>query len=218
MLLVFDAAAQVGLRRAALRTRRRQRRESAPRSVSGRRAAARRRPRARRTDPRPTARRPRCGSCRRRSARPARLPRRWRSRRPCARPSDTNRPCGRRAPGNSDAQRHLAFADRRREAVDEEIVDLDRRGSGLAAHDDLGASGQRDRRPVAGRIVVAQAADHGAHLAHDRIGDHARRVVDQAPAPVGDPRAHARCRRPARSRRWPAPCRRCGGSSSRSAS
>ena len=52
----------------------------------------------------------------------------------------------------------------------------------------VGARGERDRRPVAGRIVVAQAADDRAHLAHDRIGDHARRVVDQAPAALADPR------------------------------
>ncbi len=57
-----------------------------------------------------------------------------------------------------------------------------------AANDDGGARGERDRRPVAGGIVVAQAADDRAHLAHDRIGDHARRVVDETPPALADPR------------------------------
>ena len=48
--------------------------------------------------------------------------------------------------------------------------------------DDLGSRGQRHGRPVAGRVVVAQAADDRAHLAHDRIGHDARHVVEQAPA------------------------------------
>ena len=99
MLLVLDAAAQIGLRRAALPTRRRRRRESDRPSASVRPAGARPRPRARRTALPPTARRPRRGSCRRRSATPARPRPPWRSRRPCARPSDTSRPCDRRGPG-----------------------------------------------------------------------------------------------------------------------
>ena len=35
---------------------------------------------------------------------------------------------------------------------------------------------------------MAQAADHRAHLAHDRIRDDVRRIVDQAPATFGNPR------------------------------
>ena len=188
MLLVFDAAAQVGLRLAAMPRGVGRGANQLRRSVSGRRAAARPRRRAPRTAPPPTAPRRRCGSCRRRSATPARPPRRWRSRRPCARPSDTNRRCDRRAPGTPRASAISPSPTA--------VVKLSTRKSsivtlpvaGLAAHDDLGARGERDRRPVAGRIVVAQAADHRAHLAHDRVGDHARHVVDQAPAAVGDPR------------------------------
>ncbi len=37
-------------------------------------------------------------------------------------------------------------------------------------------------RPVAGRIVVAQAADDRAHLPHDRIGDDIGGLLEQAPA------------------------------------
>ena len=90
--------------------------------------------------------------------------------------------------GNSRAERHLAVADRGREAVDEKVVDGDAPGAGLAANDDRGAGGERDRGPIAGRIVVAQAADHGAHLPHDRIGDHPRRIMDKAPSALADPR------------------------------
>ena len=47
---------------------------------------------------------------------------------------------------------------------------------------------QGDGRPVAGRIVVAQAAHDRAHLPHDRIGDDARDVVNQRPSTLADPR------------------------------
>ena len=75
------------------------------------------------TPRRPTTQCPRHGSCRRHSATPEPPPRRWRSRRPCARPSGTNRRVRSPGTGNSAAKRYLAFADRGREAVDEELVD-----------------------------------------------------------------------------------------------
>ena len=86
------------------------------------------------------------------------------------------------------AERHLAFPDGSREAIDEKLVYGNASRSRLAANDDGGAGRERDRRPVAGGIVVAQAADDRAHLPHHRIGDHARCVMDEAPPPLADPR------------------------------
>ena len=57
---------------------------------------------------------------------------------------------------------------------------------GLAANDDCGARGKRAvvQSP---RVVVAQAAHDRARLAHDRIGDHARRIVNETPPALADP-------------------------------
>src|SRR6185436_1927918 len=57
------------------------------------------------------------------------------------------------------AERHLAFADRGGEAVDEELVDRHFAGTVLPTHDHGRPGGERGRRPVARRVVVAQTAN-----------------------------------------------------------
>src|SRR5262245_13233592 len=85
-------------------------------------------------------------------------------------------------------ERDLAFADRSREAVDEELVNRYRASAGLAADDERGTGGECDGGPIAGRIVVTQTADDRGGLPDDGIRDDARGVVHEGPSALVDPR------------------------------
>src|SRR5450631_2979271 len=80
----------------------------------------------------------------------------------------------------TDFEGDLTFGQGGCKRIDEKLVDGNHAFAGLAAYDDLGAAGQRDNAPITGRIVVAKAADDGAALTHDWIGNDRRRIGDQA--------------------------------------
>ena len=114
------------------------------------------------------------------------------------------------------AERHLAFANRRREAVDEKIVDRDAARAALAAHDDLAreASATAVQSP-AGSLwhrlptTVPICRTTGSATTRDASW------IGSIDARRSTARARSRC--PARSRRRPARDRPPAGSSNRSA-